>query len=189
MTDLIAITGGIGAGKSTVSRILRAMGYPVYDCDAEARWIIDNNDKIKVKIKQAFGTEAYRGDGSLDRPFVSRIVFSDPEKLRQLNEITHQTVKEDLMAWVSRVEGPKAFVETAILYQSGLDRMVSAVWMVTAPESLRVSRVMERSGLSAEQVAERIAAQNHQPDRQHSHVHEISNDGRHSLLKQVDALL
>ncbi|MCC8118924.1 MAG: dephospho-CoA kinase [Bacteroidales bacterium] len=186
---LIAITGGIGVGKSTVSQILRARGYHVYDCDLRAREIIDSDAQIKNKILKEISPDAYSKDGKLDRPLVAKIVFDDRNKLQALNAITHKAVREDINLWSRSLGSPLAFVETAILYQSGLDVMVDGVWDVTAPEDLRIKRVMKRSGLTAQQVADRIAAQAFTPDEPHENVSLIVNDNRHSLLLQVEDLL
>ncbi len=189
MKRLIAITGGIGAGKSVVCRIVKALGYPVYDCDSRAREIIDNNPDIQKEIKDKIHAQAFLSSGSLDRALVGSLVFADPKKLAQLNAITHRAVREDLAAWVSNQESPTAFVETAILYQSGLDQMADEVWEVIAPEPLRLARVMDRNGLSAEQVKQRIAAQQFTPEHPHPRVSKLQNDGKHSLLWQIHCLL
>lgn len=186
---LVAIVGGIGAGKSVVSRILAALGYDVYDCDSRARLIMDSHAGIKREIAEKISPEAVGADQRIDRAVLSQIVFSNPEKLELLNSIVHTWVKRDLADWAEQLDAPLAFVETAILYQSGLDRMVDEVWEVTAPDELRISRVMSRNNLSRQQVCERIQAQSYQPTRRHPVIKEISNDGMHSLLIQINMLL
>ncbi|MCD8388281.1 MAG: dephospho-CoA kinase [Bacteroidales bacterium] len=183
--NLIAITGGIGAGKSVVSQVLRAMGYPVYDCDTHAKRIMDNSAELKNQISREISTEAIRADGSIDRPRLSAIVFGDAEKLATLNAIVHGAVKRDLMEWAKAQKG-RAFVETAILKESGLDKVVDDVWVVDSPRDVRVARVMLRSGLTREQVEKRMASQSASWP---SDASVILNDDSHSLLLQIDALL
>lgn len=186
---LIAITGGIGSGKSVVSRILASMGYEVYDTDSRAKMLMDQSDAVKERLVRHFG-ENVVVDGKINRPLLSSIVFGDTEKLRQLNTIVHHLVINDINCNFARneCERPK-FVETAILYQSGLDKYVDAVWEVTAPESVRVVRVMRRNGLTAEQVSARIASQQHTPRYPLPEVHQLVNDNRQPLLPQILKLI
>ena len=185
MNRLIAITGGIGSGKSVVSRVVEAIGYDVYDCDSRARQIMDGSDSIKKAIANEICREAIGADGSIDRCRLSAEVFGNDDKLCRLNAIVHAAVKEDLAKWAS--ERREAFVETAILYQSGLDRMVSDVWEIIAPTELRVERVIERNGLTRDEVMKRIVAQDqYQPQAIHGRVTRIVNDGDMPLLPQIE---
>lgn len=132
---LIAICGGIGSGKSVVCRIVAAMGHEVYDCDSRAKEIMDCSAEIKNAIACRVHREAIAPDGSIDRRRLGEIVFSDAEALARLNSIVHAAVREDLALWAARRPGKLLFVETAILYQSGLDAMVDEVWDVEAPQN------------------------------------------------------
>lgn len=157
---VIAITGGIGSGKSTVSRMLRAMGYSVYDCDSRARQLMDNSDEIKGEIRRLIGVEAVSDAGVIDRRFIARRVFADAALLSGLNAIVHPRVRCDLHEWKEkRCDEEVVFVETAILEESGLKEEMDDVWRVWAPEELRVRRVMSRSGLTETEVRARISAQ------------------------------
>lgn len=188
---LIALTGGIGAGKSVVARLLRTMGYAVFDCDIEARMLMDGDDDIKARIGAEIAAEAIDGQGAIDRARLSEIVFADAEKLARLNAIVHGAVKERLARWCERQNKRPVFVETAILYQSGLNRMVDAEWRVEAPAEIRVARVMARNGISREQVMARIEAQRHTPadGEPMPETRIIENDGTTPLLPQVLDLL
>ncbi|MCM1522518.1 MAG: dephospho-CoA kinase [Muribaculaceae bacterium] len=189
MSKVIAVCGGIGSGKSVVCEVLRVMGHPVYDCDSEARAIMDSDISIKLEIFERIDSSCII-DGDIDRPRLSEIVFSDPEKLNTLNSIVHSAVKRHLSSWIDSQKSSLIFVETAILYQSGLDRMVDEVWEVTAPVSVRVSRVMRRNSLSEHQVLARIESQDtFEPESLHPEVHVIVNDGVCSLLLQIENLL
>lgn len=180
---LIAITGGIGSGKSVVCRMLRCMGYDVYDCDSEAKRLMDASDSMKAAIARDICDEVIT-DGKIDRKRLSEIVFSDKIMLDRLNAIVHSEVRSDVLKWSAG--RTIAFVETAILYQSGLDRLVHEVWDVTAPNDLRVQRVMQRNGMSAIEVQNRINSQDcFVPDTKHNCVKRIENDGVTPLLPRI----
>ena len=188
---LIAITGGIGAGKSVVSRMLMAMGYEVYDCDRRARQLIDNSREILGEISARISAEVVNDEWKLDRRALAAIVFADREKLNVLNGITHGAVREDVAAWsAARAGGGKpVFVETAILYESGLDGMVDRVWEVVAPTEVRAARAMMRDGADRESVERRIASQAREREGGHHDIRLIVNDGFMAVLPQVLELL
>ena len=161
---LIAITGGIGSGKSVVCRILRAKGFPVYDCDSAAKHIMDNDDKLKSQIASIFGDECLDGD-KLNRKAIADIVFSDRSMLNQLNTLVHSAVRADITEWTARHQDRELiFIETAILFQSGLNLMVDGEWRVTAPVQQRIKRVMLRNNLTEDEVMGRINAQQYTPE-------------------------
>lgn len=188
---LTAITGGIGSGKSVVSRILAAMGFMVYDCDREARKLMDSNAAIKTALCHEIHPDCVDSDGRIDRCRLSEIVFRDAHALERLNGIVHAAVRNDLMEWCGRNSGHgRLFVETAILYQSGLDAMVDNVWAVEAPLDLRIERVMARNSLSREQVLSRITSQDsYIPATPHPSVVSLINDGYYPILPQIEKLL
>lgn len=187
---LTAISGGIGCGKTVVSRVVRAMGYPVYDCDSRASRIMDTDDSIKRDIAEKVHRECITDDGRIDRRRLSEVVFGDYEALRRLNAIVHSAVRRDLALWYERNCPADCFVETAILYQSGLDRMVDEVWEIDAPLDLRVERVMARNNFDRGQVLSRISSQDcFVPDSVHSCVRRILNDGVSPLLPQIEDAL
>ncbi|MDE6265914.1 MAG: dephospho-CoA kinase [Muribaculaceae bacterium] len=185
---IIAITGGIGAGKSVVSRMLTAMGHDVYDCDSRAKALMDNSGEIKRRIAEEIAAEAVDGDKIL-RPVLAEIVFNNPDKLLILNSIVHQYVREDIAREAAGSDAPVMFIETAILYESGLDRMVSQVWDVTAPEPVRIERVVARNGCTADHARARIESQRIVVENPHHAVHTIVNDNITPLLPQVLHLL
>ena len=188
---LIAITGGIGSGKSVVARMLKVMGYEVYDCDSRAKALMTQSVDVRHRLVEAFGNETYLDDGTLNREHLSKVAFGDKEALARLNGIVHPATATDLQQWAARQASSgasKAFVETALLRTASLDRLVDDVWHVTAPDEVRVKRVMARSGLTASQVMDRIASQRHEevvaPGEQ-----AIVNDNGTALLPQVIKLL
>ena len=185
--ELIAITGGIGSGKSVVAHIVKVMGFEVYDCDTRARALMTDNDDVKSQLIQAFGKETYLADGSLNRQHLSKVAFGNEQALACLNAIVHPATARDLQHWASlqAVQGAKAaFVETALLRTAALDRVVDGVWHVTAPADVRIGRVMARSGLTSQQVEERMAAQAAE-DIVAPGEHVIVNDNLDALLPQV----
>ena len=184
---LIAVTGGIGSGKSVVSRVLTAMGYDVYDCDWRARRLIDGSREILGEIAARISANVVSGEWRLDRRALAAIVFADSEKLAILNEITHGAVRRDLAEWAAAHagSGKPVFVETAILYESGIDRMADRVWEVVAPTEVRIERAMTRDGADRESVERRIAAQASERSGKHHDVRLIVNDGFRAVLPQM----
>lgn len=188
--SLIAIAGGIGSGKSMVARIVAAMGFEVYDCDLRARRLMEA-EAMKAMLADEFGSEIFDETGRLIRRALADMVFADSGRLEALNAIVHSAVRDDLAAWVSsRSSGKPVFVETAILYQSRIDRMVARVWEVTAPIETRIERVKARNGLSEREVLARIESQDSfDVTRRHNDVEVIVNDGVRPLLPRIESLL
>lgn len=185
---LIAITGGIGSGKSVLSGILLKMGYKVYDCDSRAKMLIDNNPLIIGRIRDEVSPDVVN-DGIINRSSLGTVVFNNPDALSRLNNIVHGAVKEDLRQWRNNCIDYICFVETAILYQSRLDSIVDEVWEVHAPENIRISRVMERNGFTEAQVKSRIKAQQYIPENPHRNIHTVVNDNIQAILPQIEMLL
>lgn len=188
-TRLIAITGGIGSGKSIISDILRAMGHKVYDCDTRAKALMDTDESIKNDLIDLISIDAVRNDRTIDRKLLSEIVFNDPDALSRLNSIVHKAVRADLRHWRDTSSDKTVWVETAILYASRLDREVDEVWEVTAPTELRVQRVMKRNSMSREQVLARISSQSTTAAQLHPLTKAIVNDGVEPVLPQILSLL
>lgn len=189
--SLIAVTGGIGSGKSIVCRILMALGYPVYDCDSRAKTLMDSSWEIKRQISENICQEAISPSGEIDRRRLAQEVFADRQLLKQLNTIVHAEVRRDIDQWFRHSESAICFVETAILRESRLDKMVSETWEVVAPSEVRIRRVMHRSSLTAEEVKSRISVQ--QPFRPEPgsaiRMQTIVNDGQTPILPRVLNLL
>ena len=190
--SLIAITGGIGSGKSVVAHMVQVMGYEVYDCDSRAKRLMTDDAEVKRLLVEAFGNEVYLNDGSINRQHLSAVAFADSEALSRLNAIVHPATARDLQRWAgeqsARGAAAVAFVETALLRTASLDRLVDDVWHVTAPDEVRIQRVMARNGFSREQVQARIASQSRE-DSIAPGEQVIVNDNDHALLPQVTRLL
>ncbi|MDR2824587.1 MAG: dephospho-CoA kinase [Prevotellaceae bacterium] len=153
---IVGITGGIGSGKSTVARYLRAKNYKVYDSDREAKKIQNSNAEVRAKTIELFGNEAYNADG-MNRQFVAKCVFGNKNLLQKLNEIIHPAVKTDFLNWVKSNENDEIlFIESAILYESGFNTLVDKVLLVSASKENRIFRVMQRDKVTREMVTQRI---------------------------------
>ena len=164
---LTAVTGGIGAGKSVVCRMLRAMGYNVYDCDRRARAIISELPELRENIRNSVCENAFLDDGTYNRKAVADAVFADEERRRALNTLVHAAVFSDIIRWRNRHDHcRRLFVESAILYTSDLWHFVDDAWVVEADEDTRIARVMLRSlsesssvPLTADEIRSRMATQ------------------------------
>ena len=156
---IIGITGGIGSGKSTLSSLLRAEGYSVYDTDLEARRLQNEHSTMRKKLVDLFGKDIYTEQG-LNRSALGKIVFAKPELLVKLNAIVHPLVMEDFNNWVlNRLPKKMLFIESAILYESGFNKLVDKVILITAAEDVRIDRVVKRDGVSPEHVRARMSHQ------------------------------
>lgn len=184
MGKLFGITGGIGSGKSVVSGVLKLMGFAVYDCDSRAKWLMNSSQDIKKGLVAMFGDAVYDAGGMLNKQLLGCKIFNNQESLERVNSIVHPVVKQDLAKWCNSQGTGICFVESAILYESGLDSMVAGVINVSAPVELRIKRVMARSGLSAEQVQERINNQN-KALHDAAKDYEIVNDEVTPILPQI----
>ena len=155
----IGLTGGIGSGKSTVARMLRQMGYPVYIADQEASRLMNTHPEIRKELQQRFGPATYTAQGTIDKPNMARLVFNDSEALADINRIVHPRVMEDFRQWSLQQDNTLVFFESAILFEVGLDRFFHSVICVSAPESLRIARVVDRDRTTSDKVEERIRNQ------------------------------
>ena len=177
---MIGITGGIGSGKSTIAQALRQRGFSVYDCDEEAKRIIVEDEAVRKAIVGLFGENAYV-DGRYNTAYVAQRVFEDGALREQLNAIVHPAVEQDI-----RVKQPD-FVESAILYESGLDKMCAKVIVVDAPEEIRLARTLNRNY----DVRARMRAQERvksQESRVDSNTLLLCNDGKESIEALVEKI-
>lgn len=155
----LAITGGIGSGKSVVSRILGIMGVPVYDCDSMAKKIMVSDASIVKGLKRMFGESCYNSDGTLDKDFLASRIFTDDNNIERVNALVHPAVKRDFERWAAAKDCPLVAVETAVLYESGLIDSVDKVLVVWTDKETAIRRTMQRSGMSRNQVLSRMLKQ------------------------------
>lgn len=180
----IGLTGGIGSGKTTVAKLFEKLGVPVYYSDVETRRIINTNPQIKANIIKHFGEESYI-NGELNRKYIGGIVFLDSSKLQLLNDLTHPAVAEDVKNWFAKQTTPYAIEETAIIFETGIEKNFDYIIGVTAPEEIRIKRVMTRDNLSEAEVKHRINKQMSDSEKMKRCDFVILNDGTSSLESQV----
>ena len=182
---IIGLTGGIGSGKSTIAQGLRQMGYAVYDTDSEAKRLIVEDENVRTQMVQLFGNEVY-ANGVYQTALVAQRVFTDRSLLAQLNAIVHPAVRADILRWATMQDSPTfrkglgvgiCFVECAILYQAGFDALCDKVVAVTAPEEVRLARVLARDHSTIDKVRARMRAQEAERDIERADI-VINNDGQ-----------
>ncbi|WP_369012880.1 dephospho-CoA kinase [Flavobacterium anhuiense] len=158
MTKVIGLTGGIGSGKTTVANYFEEMGVPVYIADDGAKRVIQSKN-ILDEVKSAFGGNIFDGD-ILNRAKLAQIVFNDKEQLTKLNAIVHPAVKLDFEAWLEKYKNYDYVIyEAAILFESGRYKECDVIITVTAPEEVRIERVIKRDKTTREQVLSRMKMQ------------------------------
>jgi len=155
MTKIIGLTGGIGSGKSTVANLFMSKGVPVYIADTEAKKLMETR-KIIAKITKVFGNDILV-NSKIDRPKLAKLVFNNPEKLSELNNIVHPEVQKHFQNWLkNKKDFPFVIKEAAILFETGGNKQCDKVITVVAPQELRIQRVKERDKVTREDVLERI---------------------------------
>lgn len=169
------ITGGIGSGKSYVCKLLAQRGIEVYDCDAAAKRLIRTSPRLRQQLKALIG--------SLDKAAISRFLLASEENQEAVNAIVHPAVFQDFE------ESGMMWMESAILFESGADKLVDRVVVVTAPEEVRIQRVMQRDGITREKALQWIARQWPQEQVKARADFEIINDGQADLNSQIERLL
>ncbi len=185
----LAITGGIGSGKSVVSRILGVMGVPVYDCDSKAKEIMVADASIVKGLKRMFGDSCYNSDGTLDKAFLASRIFTDDNNIERVNGLVHPAVKKDFERWASLQDCPVVAVETAVLYESGLIESVDKVLVVWTDKETAIRRTMQRSGMSRNQVTSRMQKQVSSDELLLLTDYSICNDGDTPLIPEILELL
>ncbi|OGO77156.1 MAG: dephospho-CoA kinase [Clostridiales bacterium GWB2_37_7] len=165
---VIGLTGGIASGKSTISDMLKELGAAVIDVDLVGRYVVSQGGNAYNRIIASFGRNILMPDGSINRKKLGNIVFSDREKLRLLNEITHPAIIEkvnEITVELQRQQKKAVVIDAAILIEMGLDKHVDCVWLVSTDRETQLHRVMERDKLSSENAMNRINAQMSNEDR------------------------
>ncbi|GGH13855.1 dephospho-CoA kinase [Sphingobacterium alkalisoli] len=181
----IGITGGIGTGKSFVSKIFKSMGIPFYDADKEAKNIMSKSDIVRRGLINAFGAKSYNRDGALNRKWLADKVFKDPEKLQILNSIVHPVVIQNSKDWADKQRGAYSLKEAALLYESGSYKSLDYTILIAAPLDLRIKRVMKRDEISEEEVLDRMSKQMSEEEKEKYADFIIINDEIVPLLSQV----
>ena len=181
----IGITGGIGVGKSVVTKIFKVLGIPTYDADREAKDIMVKNDAVRQSLMQTFGKEVYFEDGSLNREWLGKRVFSDADELKKLNAIVHPAVIKDGEDWAAAQTSIYSVKEAALLFESGSYKALDYTILVVSPLELRIERVMQRDKVDREEVLRRINKQMPEEEKEKLSDCIVYNDDEHSLIEQV----
>ncbi len=180
----IGITGGIGSGKSTVCKIFEVLGIPIYNADAAARRLMNENQELKKKIIGLFGTDSYK-DGELNRPFIASLVFNNKTKLEQLNALTHPATILDALKWMELQSSPYIIKEAALIFETGSSEHLDLVIGVYTPAPLRIQRIIQRDNVTKEEVLQRMNRQINEDIKMRLCDFVVTNDGQQLLISQV----
>jgi dephospho-CoA kinase len=182
----VGITGGMGAGKTTVAQIFSLLGIPVYNADIRAKQLMGVDEALIIQIKALLGPGAYTQDGKINTRYIAGKVFSDDFLLKKLNTLVHPKVLEDGDAWHHNKTGmPYTLKEAALLFESGSYLYLDAVINVFAPEDIRIQRILQRDQIPLVQIKERLRNQWPEDRRKMLVDFEITNDGKTLLIPQI----
>lgn len=177
----IGLTGGIGSGKSTVAKIFEILGIPVYYADDRAKKLMNESLEIRAKIQDNFGEETYDDKGKLNREFLAKTIFSDPEKVKIINSIVHPVVGKDFEEWADQQSSPYVLKEAALIFESESHEKLDAVITVSSPIKIRINRILMRDPhRSSDQINQIIDQQ--LPD-------EIKNEKADYVIKNKDNVM
>jgi len=180
----IGITGGIGSGKSFVCKLLEQhYGIAVYDCDTAAKRLMRNSEQLRKELSCLIGPDCYLSDGQLNKQAVARFLLASDEHAHAIDAIVHPAVFRDFQ------ESGYSWMESAILFESGINRLVNQVVVVTAPVEVRLSRVMQRDGIGRQKALEWMQRQWPQEQVRSKAHYEILNDGITPVLPQIEKLI
>ncbi len=182
----IGITGGIGSGKTLVSKIFACLGIPVYDADSHAKELMTTDGILVSQIKKEFGDLSYLSDGALNRKYLSEVVFNNQERLDILNKLVHPRVAENYTQWVKR-NSDQVYIlkEAALLFETGSYQALNKIIVVHAPEEVRIKRVMHRDGRAEQQVKEIIRKQMSEEEKLKRADFILYNDESSLIIPQV----
>ena len=184
----IGITGGIGAGKSLVAEIIKAMGYPVYNSDERAKELTESNPKIKEGLIHLIGEEIYQ-NGTLNKFALAQAIFSDESLREKVNALIHPIVREDFNLWALAQNNSLVFNESAILFETGSFKIFDAIILVSAPKEIRIKRIMKRDNCSENEVLKRMNSQFSDEEKYQLTEFRVLNDGQTPLLAQVEKII
>lgn len=184
----VGLTGGIGAGKSYVAELLLKKGYPVYHSDGRAKQLMIEEPELVLKIKSIFGKKAYNGK-ALNRKYLAERIFHDVKLKDKLNQIVHPAVRQDFEKWKHQQNTLFVFNEAAILFETGGYKNVDFTLLVTAPEKVRINRVMKRDNATEEEVKNRISNQWTESKKEMLADFTLKNDGKLDVEAQLVKIL
>ena len=180
----VGLTGGIGSGKSIVARVFGLLGVPVFEADAAGRQLLAEDASVRAAIQERFG-EAVVHHGTVDRKALAAVVFQDPQALAALTAIVHPAVRQTFRHWAEQQNAPYVLMEAAILAETVGHKAFDRVVVVSAPEPVRLKRVMARDRVTEAEVKARMRNQASEEDRLAIADHIIHNDDRHLVIPQV----
>lgn len=186
MPKVIGLTGGIASGKSTVSELLSAHGFKIVDADIASRQAVEKGTKGLERVKEAFGEQVIDENGEMNRAYVGEVVFNQPEKRLELNEIVHPIVREIMEKEKAQYlsEGYHVIMDIPLLFENNLQDTVDEVWLVYTSESIQIDRLMERNNISMEEAKARVYSQISIDKKRRMADHEIDNRDTKLELKQ-----
>ena len=185
---VLGVSGGIGSGKSVVSRLLGLLGIPVFDCDREAKALYDSDAQLKKQLLVRFGEGLYP-EGRFASRALAQIIFEDPLARREVEQMVHPAVLRRFDQWKQQQGRPLVALESAILFSSGFDKFCTDILWVDAPEEERLQRIVQRDGATREEAMRRIEAQRNNTPPEGSRVYRIDNSADQALLPAVRALV
>jgi len=189
MTKIIGLTGGIGSGKTTVINYIASKNIPVYIADEAGKYIMEKPEVIK-QVNALFNKQVLLNNGLLDRKKIAEIVFNNKEKLEALNGIVHPAVAKDFEDFVKQNQNSKLIVkESAILFESGAYKVCDASILVTAPEQIRIERVVKRDHVAEEDVLKRMRNQMRDEEKAKLSDFVITNIDLQETYNQIDKVL
>lgn len=186
---IIGVTGGIGSGKSYICRIISSLGFPVYNCDAEAKKLMNTNKHIINSLKQLIGENSYDSEGNLNKPIIAQFLFANEENAHKINSVVHPVVKEDFRSWASAQNADLIFMESAILFESGFNDVVDNVITITAPPETRIERTIRRDNTTREQVIARMNQQMQDEERVRLSDYIICNNTNDNVEQQIKTII
>lgn len=185
---IVGLTGGIGSGKSTIAQYLEAQGVPVYIADIRAKELMNSPEVVQL-ITKKFGSDLLSENG-IDRAKLARLVFADPKQLKALNQIIHPLVEEDFRHWVQQhIDAPIVVKEAAILFETGSYKALDKTITVSAPEDIRINRVMQRDNVTREEVVARMKNQFSDEKRAELADFIVENINISEAKRQIDDIL
>ena len=182
----VGITGGIGSGKSVVAKIFSILGIPIYYADDRAKWLMIQDQELSEQIKKEFGVESYLPDGSINRSFLAKTVFADPEKVKKINSVVHPAVGNDFLKWAELQTTPYVLKEAALIFETGGKKSLDYVINVSSPLKIRVARTLMRDPHRSEEQVNQIINQQ-MPDEEKNELADfvIKNTDNKLLIPQV----
>lgn len=182
---IIGLTGGIGSGKTTVAKIFELLGIPVYYADDRAKLLMTQDVQLVAEMKQHFGEGAYNAVGELERKYIANIVFNDPAQLALLNSIVHPATIRDSITWANEQQAPYVMKEAALMFETEAFHHVHKVIGVSAPNALRIHRVMKRDNVTRNEVLARMHKQMDEAIKIKLCDYVIKNDEQQPVIEQV----